>query len=96
MKQASNRQTASAEAPTLTIPFVIAKAITGELTPEGAKEAAADLCLHARSVLLCLSDTIEHYPNTLSEKRDLVLSIEAVAGMLDIADTFNSVAEDLE
>lgn len=96
MKQASVRPSASAEAPILTIPFVISKALTGELKPSQAKDAAYDLCLHARSVLLCLSDTLENFPNTLAEKTDLIFTIQTVAGMLDLADTFNSLVEDKE
>ena len=96
MKQASARPTAPARAPILTIPFVISKAVSGELTSSEAKDAAAELCIHARSVLLCLNDTLENFPNTLAEKTDLIYTIQTVAGMLDIADTFSSVAEDLE
>lgn len=77
----------STSVPTYNIAFIFQKLITRTLDKEEAKECASLLRNDAKSLLAVIPDSISNPKTTLSDPRDIVSSIQTVAGLLEAADT---------
>lgn len=84
----------STSVPTYNIAFIFQKLATRSLTHDEAKSFAALLRSDAKSLLAVIPDSVENPKTTLSEPRDIVSSIQTVAGLLEAADTITEFSKE--
>ena len=84
----------STPVPTYNIAFIFQKIATRSLTHDEAKSFAALLRSDAKSLLAVIPDSVENPKTTLSEPRDIVSSIQTVAGLLEAADTITEFSKE--
>ena len=84
----------STSVPTYNIAFIFQKIATRSLTHDEAKSYAALLRSDAKSLLAVIPDSVENPKTTLSEPRDIVSSIQTVAGLLEAADTITEFSKE--
>lgn len=84
----------STSVPTYNIAFIFKKLATRSLTHDEAKSFAALLRSDAKSLLAVIPDSVENPKTTLSEPRDIVSSIQTVAGLLEAADTITEFSKE--
>ena len=84
----------STSVPTYNIAFIFQKIATRSLTHDEAKSYAALLRSDAKSLLAVIPDSVENPKTTLSEPRDIVSSIQTVAGLLEAADTLTEFSKE--